>query len=298
MLEIRRARSEDREDVLSFCAHTWEEGDYIPHVWEDWLADEQGPLLVGVWEGQVAAIEKITRSSADEVWLEGLRVASQYRRRGIARALFHYALEWARANGVRFVRLATSSGNETVQRMVEAAGLRHVLSCPYYKGEAPTEGEEPECLSEETAGEVWRRLRYWGGLERAHNLYAHDWAWRPLLPERLQEHLAAGQVWGIRRGGSLDALAIVEERGGEPAIAFLDGENEGVVRLARSLRFWARRSPSGEIAALPREERALLLALEEAGYRRVWDFSFWVYEGDLGGQHMKGGSWQTAGGRV
>lgn len=281
MLEIRRARPEDREVVLSFCTHTWEEGDYIPHVWEDWLADEQGPLLVGVWEGRVAAIEKITRPSADEVWLEGLRVDPRYRRKGIARALFHYALEWARTHGVRFVRLATSSSNETVQRMVEAAGLRHVLSCPYYQGEALAEGEEPECLRQEMAGEIWGQLRRWSGLERAHNLYAHDWAWRPLHLERLQEHLAAGQVWGVRKEGLLAALAIVEERGEEPAIGFLDGEGGGVVHLARSLRFWARRSPSGEIGALPREEPALLSALEEAGYRRVWDSSFWIYEGDV-----------------
>ncbi len=288
MLEIRRARPEDREDVLAFCTHTWEEGDYIPHVWEEWLADERGPLLVGVWEGRVTAIEKITRSSADEVWLEGLRVDPRYRHRGIARSLFHYALAWARSNGVRFVRLATSSGNGTVQRMVEAAGLRHVLSCPYYKGEVLIEGEEPECLSQEAAGEIWERLHRWGGLERTHRLYAHDWAWQPLHPERLQEHLSAGQVWGVRKEGLLTALAIVEEWGKNPAIGFLDGENEGVVRLARSLRFWAHRSPSGEIAALPREETALLSALEEAGYRKVWDFSFWVYEGDLGGGHYGG----------
>ncbi|MGB9723798.1 MAG: GNAT family N-acetyltransferase [Chloroflexia bacterium] len=281
MLEIRRARPEDREVVLSFCAHTWEDGDYIPHVWEAWLADEQGPLLVGVWEGRVAAIEKITRASADEVWLEGLRVDPQHRRKGLARALFHDALEWAGANGIRFVRLATSSSNATVQRMVEAAGLRHVLSCPYYQGEALAEGEEPECLPPEVAGEIWERLHRWGGLERAHHLYAYEWAWRPLDAPRLQEHLAAGQVWGVRRARRLVALAIVEKRGEEPVIGFLDGENEGLVRLARSLRFWARRHPSGEIAALPREEPALLSALEEAGYRRVWDFSFWVYEGVL-----------------
>lgn len=281
MLEIRRARPEDQEAVLSFCAHTWEDGDYIPYVWETWLADEGGPLLVGVWEGRVAAIEKITRASADEVWLEGLRVDPQHRRKGIARALFHYALEWAKENGVRFVRLATSSSNVTVQRMIEAAGLRHVLSCPYYQSEALAEGEEPERLDREAAEEIWERLHRWGGLERGHNLYAHDWAWRPLHLERLQEHLTAGQVWGIRQEGILTALAIVEERGEEPTIGFLDGEIEGVVRLARALRFQARRHPSGKISALPREEPALLSALEEAGYRRVWDFSFWVYEGRL-----------------
>jgi len=281
MLEIRRARPEDREVVFSFCAHTWEDGDYIPQVWEAWLADEEGPLLVGVWDGQVVAVEKITRSSADEVWLEGLRVDPRRRRQGIARALFHYALEWAKSNGARFVRLATSSTNRTVQRMVEAAGLRHVLSCPYYQGQALAGGEEPERLSQEVAGEVWERLRRWGGLERAHYLYAHEWAWEPLTSERLQEHLAAGQVWGVRREGLLAALAIFEERGEQPTIGFLDGENEGVIRLARSLRFRARRHPSGKIAALPREEPALLSALEEAGYQRVWDFSFWVYEGVL-----------------
>ena len=41
-LIIRPARPEDRPAVERICAHTWEWGDYIPEVWEEWLADKRG----------------------------------------------------------------------------------------------------------------------------------------------------------------------------------------------------------------------------------------------------------------
>ena len=46
-LIIRLAQSADRPAMERVCAHTWEWGDYIPEVRDDWLADERGAVLVG-----------------------------------------------------------------------------------------------------------------------------------------------------------------------------------------------------------------------------------------------------------
>ena len=43
--EIRPARPEDREAVLAFCMHTWDWGDYIESVWDEWLHDPQGKCM-------------------------------------------------------------------------------------------------------------------------------------------------------------------------------------------------------------------------------------------------------------
>ena len=36
---VRPARAVDKDAVLAFTQNTWEWGDYISYVWEQWLAD-------------------------------------------------------------------------------------------------------------------------------------------------------------------------------------------------------------------------------------------------------------------
>ncbi|MGD8597084.1 MAG: hypothetical protein PVJ26_08665, partial [Anaerolineae bacterium] len=71
---LRPGRPADRPAMERVCARTWEWGDYIPEVWEEWLADEGGLVLVGEWAGQVVALSKITFYPDGQVWLEGMRV--------------------------------------------------------------------------------------------------------------------------------------------------------------------------------------------------------------------------------
>src|SRR5579864_1207376 len=98
-LEVRRAREEDREAVLAFCQQTWEWGDYIDRVWETWLNDEQGALLVALKEGQPVGVANIRMLNAQEAWMEGMRVDPAYRQQGIASALFDAQIAEARQRG-------------------------------------------------------------------------------------------------------------------------------------------------------------------------------------------------------
>ena len=44
----RPALAKDTEEVMELCSHIWDGGDYIPQVWDEWLADPDG--LLGVAE--------------------------------------------------------------------------------------------------------------------------------------------------------------------------------------------------------------------------------------------------------
>jgi len=56
---FRPAAPRDREAVFAFCATTWPNGDYIPRVWDAWLADPEGP----------PSFEKLNRRVYDELFL-------------------------------------------------------------------------------------------------------------------------------------------------------------------------------------------------------------------------------------
>lgn len=120
---FRDARPEDRDEVLAFTAGTWQGGDYIPWVFDDWLNDHAGRFLVAVdsGSGKIAAIDKLSFLSPDEAWFEGLRVHPDFRGQGLAARLEKLMLDQARSRGAEVVRFLTLVDNRPVHRN----GYRH-----------------------------------------------------------------------------------------------------------------------------------------------------------------------------
>src|SRR5690242_13725158 len=104
-IEVRPARPEDREAVLAFCRNTWEWGDYIEHVWDEWLTDPDGRLFVATVDGRPAGISHLAMVTKTDAWLEGLRVDPQFRQQGLARALDDAVLLEAMQRGAKYARL-------------------------------------------------------------------------------------------------------------------------------------------------------------------------------------------------
>jgi CBS domain-containing protein len=52
----RPALQKDTDDMLELCSHIWEGGDYIPSVWDEWMADPEGLLGVAEMDGRVVGI--------------------------------------------------------------------------------------------------------------------------------------------------------------------------------------------------------------------------------------------------
>src|SRR6516164_7196484 len=116
-IEIRAAQPADREAVLAFCEQTWDDGDYIATVWEAWLNDATGSLLVALTASNPIAILHVSLLDATQSWIEGLRVATDARRQGIGGALVAEALRWARERGARVCRMFTGSENLASQAL-------------------------------------------------------------------------------------------------------------------------------------------------------------------------------------
>ena len=103
--EIRQARSEDREAVLAFCKHTWEGGDYIEYVWDEWLHDPRGVFYVAAMQGQPIGIAHLRMLNTPEAWLEGMRVDPAHRQHGVGTALHNAMIVEAMRRGATLARL-------------------------------------------------------------------------------------------------------------------------------------------------------------------------------------------------
>lgn len=139
MVNIRRAKASDKDLVLDFCANTFEWGDYVDRVWDKWISDPSGLLLV--YEASISpsnsksfplGIIHIMRCLGNILWLEGLRVNKIHRNKGIATALLRYSLNYGINNDIKESSALVSKNNLASQKMLEKVGFSKLLEYSYY----------------------------------------------------------------------------------------------------------------------------------------------------------------------
>src|SRR5438128_9012687 len=108
-VKTRKATAVDKAPILEICKNIWNGHDYLPSVWDDWLADKNGRLIVATIGGRTVGVAHASLQSNYVAWLEGLRVHEQYRGLGLAGKLNHALVEWVRRKGARVARLSTGS---------------------------------------------------------------------------------------------------------------------------------------------------------------------------------------------
>lgn len=282
---VRPARPTDRPGVEAICAQIWEGHDYVPEVWDEWLADPHGELTVVERKGRIVALGKLTRLADDEWWLEGLRVDPAYRGLGVARLLQAHQIEVAERVGKGVLRLGTASDNYAVHHNIARDGFRRVAAF-YYCGADILPGSCPlQPLGRRDLKRVWQLIENSTALQRAGGLYEVSWQWMRLTPERLAAHLAKKEVWGIKLDDRLAAVAIVPRLDREEqqrlVVGYIGGEPAAVTALARGLRILAGQQGLQGVRIKPPDDPALLQALEAAGVQREDEFSLWIFERPL-----------------
>lgn len=139
-LTIRPLRAADRERVTEMVAGNWDGHDYIPHVFDGWLASPDGAFEAGEVDGVVMAIHRWVPIQRSVAYYEGMRVAEESRRRGYGRAMLRAAIEEVRGLGYEVMRLATP--NPVAVALFESEGFRKRVSVSSWRANR-MEGGEP-----------------------------------------------------------------------------------------------------------------------------------------------------------
>lgn len=127
-MNVRRATHDDYEAVVDMTSDVWADrgGDYLPDIYHDWLEDEPGrskKTFLAEIDGDAAGIVQAVMLSPDEAWFQSLRVASDYRRRGVSRRLNEATVEWARERGATTGRIMIFSWNAASFAAARANGF-------------------------------------------------------------------------------------------------------------------------------------------------------------------------------
>src|SRR5258708_3513592 len=133
-------RAADRDRVVEISRDIWDGHDYLPRVFDEWLADSSSAFQAAELEGVVVGVQRLRPIASGVIWYEGLRVASTHRRQGLARAMLASAIADAREQGFREMRLGT--GNPDAVPLFESMGFRRLVDVRWWRG-PPMEGADP-----------------------------------------------------------------------------------------------------------------------------------------------------------
>ena len=290
-LEVRRAREEDREAVLAFCSQTWEWGDYIAYVWDEWLHDERGALFVATLDEQPVGIANLRMLNATEAWLEGMRVDPAHRQHGIASALFDAQITEALRRNALTARLITESTNEAAIRLIERSHMRRVNAfAPFHAARLTVNMKRqygmvtPTLATPSDSDEIIDYLNVSNIFPAAGGLYNAGFTAYSITAPLIEQKIIAQQIYLLRRWDRLDGLAMVEprERRGEKSlsIGYIDGTTESISLLAYALR---KMLPDFGLETIHANIPDLMMIRDAfTGAEYEWDGSvFYIYERGL-----------------
>jgi GNAT superfamily N-acetyltransferase len=277
----RPALPKDTPDVIDLTKTIWEGHDYVPIVWQDWLADPEGLLAVAEYGGRAVGLVKLSHLSPGEWWLEGLRVDPEFQGRHIASHLHHYIVDyWARI-GDGALRLITY--RPQVKNLCERTGF--ISRCEYSLYLAPIQEGSVDFARVEP-GEVALARDF--ALESpvfacSAGLMDVGWHWTALTLPAMEAAVSEGRAWWWQ--GRQGLLVVRED----------DEEIDGVVEKLPFIQLVACRLSQAAAcleayrrlgAALGYRHAALNAsvvgelpaALAEASFQRMWEGSVSLFE--------------------
>ena len=252
-LTLRPMRAADRDRVVEISRDIWDGHDYLPRVFDDWLADSGAAFQAAELEGVVVGVQRLRPIASGVIWYEGLRVASTHRRQGLARAMLESAIADAREQGFREMRLGT--GNPDAVPLFESMGFRRLVDVRWWRGLRMEGGEPARMPDPGEARTLWPAIEKSPGIELYHGVPADFNGARDMDAGEL-ERLAKTGMLRVGPGGR--ALAALREPwGSNLAVAFIAGRGGALRELLMALRFEADADGLSHVSvSLPRDHPA------------------------------------------
>jgi len=214
MITIRPARKSDKDEILSFCIHTFSWGDYIRRVWDYWYAEKNGQLFVVESGGEKIAMSHVAICPDGKgIWLEGIRVHPHHRRSYIATMLLAKMLEYGRRKGAREASAIVDATNFASQSMMEKNGFRVVSKWMYYNALSTPRQQESNVriANADDIDDIWQYLQQSKIYRLSGKRYVKSWQWYTFDHRALLNFVKEERV--VVTSLPIDGIAIINKRG-------------------------------------------------------------------------------------
>ena len=244
-MKIRHATKSDKGEVLRFCVNTFEWGDYIDQVWDFWISDRNGVLLVaehdeeynihGKKRSSVIAISHASLCPNNKnVWLEGIRVHPNFRNRYIATQLLNSMISYGKEQGADEASAIVAGNNIPSQLMMESNGFAIISKWSYYTiNKIPKRVDKVKLRSKVVTSEdtetVRNYLRRSEVYKSSGKTYFNSWRWYSLDLSVLEDFIKDEKVLVIGNY-PIEGLGIInKDSDNNFQIVYLDASNMSVL---------------------------------------------------------------------
>lgn len=249
-IQIRKALPKDKADILRISAQVWEGTDYVPRVLDRWLSHTGGVLWVADWDGVVAGFSRMTFLNGEKCWMEGIRVDTALRGKGIGKALTDFQIEEGFRMGFVSCGLSSYLENYESLQIVRTKGFVETARFKVFdlQGEVLTEVMKEtrsnllaacsvERLDPSQGQAAAKRLLDSDMLSRRGGYLSYDWTFDSATAEWIQSRVESGEFYLLRKGGqeTLFSLSDKHAKGSYHTVNFIEDESLAPEVLAFAL---------------------------------------------------------------
>lgn len=200
-MHIRKANPSDKLIVLDFCKSTFSWGDYIAEVWDNWISE--GNLIVFDENQSPIAICHASVIRNEQVWIEGIRVKENFRRKGLAKRLVKESELIAKKNHCKVSKMLIETNNIKSLNLVSSLNYTKEEKWNFYT-------LFPKKTDLQTNTKFAKYERRITDLLFSPNLsYVRSWRWLPLTKTSVSSLLKENKILFSEHKGLVDALAII-----------------------------------------------------------------------------------------
>ena len=270
-VSIRPAVPTDKGPILEISKHIWSGHDYIPKVWDDWIKDKNGRIMIATVQGRPVGVAHMFFQTRHVAWLEGVRVHPDYRGLGIAGKLNRKLVDYAASKGATVARLSTDLDNKASRRHLSRTGFKLLQLYPRYTSKKPLRRQTGLSKVWRYNDTLWKRVKSSDTYRNYQGLYAEGWTWYPLTSQRLRDLVKQGSVLQTKDTSSNgQALSIMIPGGEGYTIGYLSGKPDQLETIARYLRYLLSKAKSKRrVRILVPKSASVERTLRKSGYSKT-----------------------------
>lgn len=240
-MKIRLAKKSDKEQILSFCRHTFRWGDYIDRIWDQWFAQKN--LLVAEKKNKAIGICNVG-ISPNQIWIEGIRINPNFRKKGYASRLVIAAEAIARKKNLKFARMIIADNNKRSLRMARSLG--YTLEDKWWLYNLIPKKEN-------TIARLAKNSKNLDELIQS-NTYSESWNWLPLNKSSLSKLVKLGRVIIYSKNKKVVAMGIWNKTSkldnDVMQLGYLNGTKEGIKNILQFMQNMGFKENSDRIQIL------------------------------------------------
>lgn len=263
---VRPARESDRAPLMSFIKNVWGGHDYIPQVWDEWLADPHGKMFVVEVGGVPVGMNRVQFLEDGSAWFEGVRVHPDFRGRGLATLLGENSMRVARERGVTVFRLTSGSTNKVAHRQIARIRFNPVSKFSVYEPESiPGGAGRARRAKIGELDSVAEAMKSSMEYDLGSGVFWDNYTAASLTPEVVRKLVIEGAVW---RQGEAVGVTRLGAGGSWEQVCFIGGPPSDAVPLAAFLV--GRKRAAEEHWVFVPQGSPIIRGLREKGFRRTF----------------------------